>query len=206
MENLLEHLIGGSNQVSGSMSDEQKIELFDAFTTGQLRVLITKPKIGAFGLNWQHCANLSVFPSHSYEQYYMAVRLIAGVSGRWQNVGNVKVITPRRGEADVLGNLQRKAAACRTPCSRSWPRRCLMQPTDKTNLYTLYRGDCCEVLPTLADDSVHLSVYSPPFCGLYHYSSSERDMSNCRSRDEFLQHYAFLVEQIVRVRQYRECS
>jgi hypothetical protein len=74
-----------------------------------------------------------------------------------------------------------------------------MPPTDQTDLYALYLGDCCEVVPTLADDSVHLSVYSPPFCGLYHYSSSERDMSNCRSRDEFLQHYAFLVEQIVRV-------
>ena len=75
----------------------------------------------------------------------------------------------------------------------------MLQPTDTTDLYTLYRGDCCEVLPTLTDESIHLSVYSPPFCGLYHYSSSERDMSNCRSRDEFLEHYAFLVEQIVRV-------
>jgi len=75
----------------------------------------------------------------------------------------------------------------------------VLQPTDTTDLYTLYRGDCCEVLPTLTDESIHLSVYSPPFCGLYHYSSSERDMSNCRSRDEFLEHYAFLVEQIVRV-------
>jgi DNA modification methylase len=74
-----------------------------------------------------------------------------------------------------------------------------MQPTNQTDLYSLYHGDCCEVLPTLADDSAHLSVYSPPFCGLYHYSSSERDMSNCRSRDEFLQHYNFLVEQIARV-------
>lgn len=74
-----------------------------------------------------------------------------------------------------------------------------MQPTNQTDQYALYHGDCCEVLPTLADDSVHLSVYSPPFCGLYHYSSSERDMSNCRSRDEFIEHYAFLVEQIVRV-------
>lgn len=74
-----------------------------------------------------------------------------------------------------------------------------MQPTHQTPLYSLFHDDCCEVLPTLPDDSVHLSVYSPPFCGLYHYSSSERDMSNCRSRDEFLQHYAFLVEQIVRV-------
>lgn len=74
-----------------------------------------------------------------------------------------------------------------------------MQPTHETDQYTLYLGDCCEVLPTLPDESVHLSVYSPPFCGLYHYSSSERDMSNCRSRDEFLRHYAFLVDQIARV-------
>ncbi len=74
-----------------------------------------------------------------------------------------------------------------------------MQPTHATDLYALYHGDCCDVLPTLPDDSIHLSVYSPPFCGLYHYSSSDRDMSNCRSRDEFLEHYAFLVEQIARV-------
>jgi len=105
---LLEHLIDGSNQVSGSMSDEQKVELFDAFTSGALRVLITKPKIGAFGLNWQHCANLSVFPSHSYEQYYQAVRRCWRY-GQTRDV-NVHVITTQ-GEADVLGNLQRKAAA-----------------------------------------------------------------------------------------------
>lgn len=105
---LLEHLIGGSNQVSGAMDDEEKIYLFDAFTTGQLRVLITKPKIGAFGLNWQHCANLSVFPSHSYEQYYQAVRRCWRY-GQTRDV-TVHVITTQ-GEADVLGNLQRKAEA-----------------------------------------------------------------------------------------------
>ncbi len=105
---LLEHLIDGSNQVGGSMSDEQKIELFDAFTSGALRVLITKPKIGAFGLNWQHCANMSVFPSHSYEQYYQAVRRCWRY-GQQRDV-TVHVITTQ-GEADVLGNLQRKADA-----------------------------------------------------------------------------------------------
>lgn len=67
-----------------------------------------------------------------------------------------------------------------------------------TNQWALYNGDCCEVLPSLPDDSVHLSVYSPPFCGLYHYSSSERDLSNCRTRDEFFEHYAFVVKEIER--------
>ncbi len=68
-----------------------------------------------------------------------------------------------------------------------------------TNDYALYNGDCCEVLPSIPDGSVHLSVYSPPFCGLYHYSSSERDLSNCRTREEFFEHYSFVVKEIERV-------
>lgn len=65
--------------------------------------------------------------------------------------------------------------------------------------YALYNGDCCEVLPSLPDASVHLSVYSPPFCGLYNYSSHDQDMSNNRTYDGFLEHYAFLVSEIARV-------
>jgi DNA modification methylase len=65
--------------------------------------------------------------------------------------------------------------------------------------YAIYEGDCCEVLPTLPDRSIHLTVYSPPFCGLYNYSSSENDMSNCRTYAEFFEHYEFLVRHIARV-------
>lgn len=70
--------------------------------------------------------------------------------------------------------------------------------------YAIYNGDCCEVLPTLPSESVHLSIYSPPFAAdgggcLYHYSSSERDISNCRTHDEFFEHYAFVVEQVHRL-------
>lgn len=65
--------------------------------------------------------------------------------------------------------------------------------------YALYQGDCCEILPSLPPESVGLSVYSPPFCGLYNYSSHEQDLSNSRSYDDFLAHYAFLVEEIARV-------
>jgi DNA modification methylase len=68
-----------------------------------------------------------------------------------------------------------------------------------TENYALYNSDCLEVLPTLPDESIHLSVYSPPFCGLYNYSSSERDMSNCRSYQEFFTHYEFLIRQLYRV-------
>ena len=70
-----------------------------------------------------------------------------------------------------------------------------------TDQYALYNGDCCEVLPTLPDESVGLSIYSPPFCGLYNYSSSERDLSNCRSYDEFFEHYEYVVREIARLTQ-----
>ena len=65
--------------------------------------------------------------------------------------------------------------------------------------YALYNSDCLEVLQDIPDASIHLSIYSPPFCGLFHYSSSERDMSNCRSYEEFFQNYEFLVREIDRV-------
>lgn len=73
-----------------------------------------------------------------------------------------------------------------------------------TDNYAIYNGDCCEVLQSIPDESVHLSVYSPPFAAdgagcLYHYSSSERDLSNCRSHQEFFDHYAFVVGEIHRV-------
>jgi DNA modification methylase len=68
-----------------------------------------------------------------------------------------------------------------------------------TNHYAVYNGDCCEVMPTLPTGCVHLSIYSPPFAGLYHYSSSERDLSNCRDYGQFFEHYAFVVREIFRL-------
>ena len=68
-----------------------------------------------------------------------------------------------------------------------------------TSEYAIYNSDCMEVLPTLPDNSVDLSIYSPPFAGLYNYSSSERDFSNCESKEQFLEQYDYLVSEIARV-------
>lgn len=102
----LEKIIHGAKQVSGSQSDDEKEELFTAFSSGELRVLVTKPKIGAFGLNWQHCAHQTFFPSHSFEQYYQGVRR----SWRFGQTRPVTIdIVTSEGEAGVMKNLQRKA-------------------------------------------------------------------------------------------------
>lgn len=68
-----------------------------------------------------------------------------------------------------------------------------------TNQYALYNGDCIEVMATMPDECVHMSIYSPPFGGLYHYSSSERDISNCSGYDQFFEHYAFVVRDLHRL-------
>ena len=68
-----------------------------------------------------------------------------------------------------------------------------------TPTYALYHGDCIDVLRQLPAESVHLSVYSPPFGGLYHYSSDERDLSNALDYDEFFEHYGFVVSELHRV-------
>lgn len=68
-----------------------------------------------------------------------------------------------------------------------------------TERYAAYNGDCIEVMPTLPADSMHLAVYSPPFCGLFQYSSSERDLSNARTYAEFFEHYEFVVREVHRL-------
>ena len=68
-----------------------------------------------------------------------------------------------------------------------------------TDNYSLHNGDCMDVVDKMGDNSIHLSVYSPPFAGLYNYSSSERDFSNCETKEQFLEQYEFLIEQMARV-------
>lgn len=68
-----------------------------------------------------------------------------------------------------------------------------------TDSYAIYNGDSIEVMPSIPSDSMHLSIYSPPFSGLYQYSSSPRDLSNCSSYEEFFKHYEYIVREIHRV-------
>lgn len=103
---LLTKLINGSVEVSGSDTVDAKEEKLAGFSRGDIRVLVTKPSIGAWGLNWQHCHRMVFFPSHSYEQYYQAVRR----SWRFGQQNGVQVdIVATEGGANVLANLERKA-------------------------------------------------------------------------------------------------
>jgi hypothetical protein len=105
---LLERLIPGSRQVSGKQSDEEKEEVYESFGNGSLRDVIIKPVIGAWGLNWQHCRHVVSFASHSYEQYYQAVRRC----WRFGQTREVIVdLVATEGERGVKDNLRRKSEA-----------------------------------------------------------------------------------------------
>lgn len=105
---LLEKLIPGCVQISGRTSDEEKEEAYDAFVSGQITKMINKPKIGAWGSNWQHCGHVVTFASHSWEQYYQLVR-------RCWRYGRTEPVTvdivATEGERHVQENMRRKAVA-----------------------------------------------------------------------------------------------
>ncbi len=105
---LLEKLINGAVNVQGSDSEEKKEEAFKAFLSGDIRVIVSKPSIAGFGMNWQHCNRMTFFPSHSYEQYYQSVR-------RCWRFGQKKEVTvdliSTEGQSGVAANLKRKAEA-----------------------------------------------------------------------------------------------
>ena len=103
---LLEKLIPGALQVKGGQKDEVKEERLVGFANNEFRVLITKPKIGAWGLNYQHCNHMTFFPSHSYEQYYQGVRRC----WRFGQKKDVQIdIVSTAGECNILANLQEKS-------------------------------------------------------------------------------------------------
>jgi len=103
---LLQKLIPDAVQVSGSDSDDRKEDRLLGFAKGKYRVLVTKPKIGAWGLNYQHCNRVVYFPSHSFEQYYQSLRRCWRFGQK--RVVEVDIVTSE-GEADILSNLRRKA-------------------------------------------------------------------------------------------------
>jgi hypothetical protein len=104
--NRLAEMIPDAEQIAGKTPDDCKVELYEAFSAGRLRVLVIKPKIGAWGLNWQHCAHVVSFASHSYEQYYQSVRRC------WRFGQKLPVtldVIATEGEVRVLANMRSKA-------------------------------------------------------------------------------------------------
>lgn len=130
---MLEQAIPGARQIAGSTPDERKLEIYEAFQSGQLRVLIIKPKIGAWGLNWQHCNHVVTFASHSFEQTYQSIRRC----WRYGQQRPVKVDTvATEGESRVLENMRRKARQADEMFSKLVAEMNRSERLERQNIYT----------------------------------------------------------------------
>lgn len=206
----LRKVIPSAIEVRGSDSAADKERKLDLFTDGKERVIITKPGVAGFGLNWQHCRNVAfVGLSYSFEEFYQALRR----SYRFGQKKEVKAwIVQGRNEGAILAVVQRKIEAHQkmqermkvaAKAFRNHGEKSLTMITQIEKMtgesWTLHHGDCVRVAKTIADNSIDFSIYSPPFASLYIYSPDAQDMGNCASDEEFFAHYKFLISEKLRI-------
>jgi len=201
--------IPGAVEVKGADKPEHKERSMIAFANGEIRVLISKPSICGFGMNFQVCPNMVfVGLSNSFEQIYQATR-------RCWRFGQKKPVHAHfvfaRDEGAVVANIKRKEEDFRTMQDRMVD---LMHDDEDASLFaksesiakesglkwTAYNGDCVKTMAdNIESNSIDFSIYSPPFSSLYTYSNSAHDIGNCRGDDEFLAHFRFCADELFRV-------
>lgn len=208
----LSRAIDGAVEVKGADDSEVKERRLLDFANGKERVLITKPRIGGFGLNLQNChQQFFVGLSHSFEQTYQAIRR----SWRFGQKSTVDVhVAITDIESEVTANVHRKQKEHETMSKnmvetmrdksleelRGIEREQAVYETkhEAGNGWDLYLGDSVEEMCNVDNDSVGLSVFSPPFASLYTYSASDRDMGNCKDYSKFMEHFGFLIKELMR--------
>lgn len=213
-EIITKELDGICVEVKGSDTSEFKSKSFEDFQDGKYQALITKPKIGAFGMNFQNANNMIFFGMNdSWETFYQAVRR-EWRFGQHKPVNVYLVLTNL--EREIYENIQRKEKqAYRLRINminqlKNYEKQELTgvetmkddykEQVVEEPLWKVILGDSVEIIPKyIKDNSVDLSIYSPPFADLFIYSNSERDLGNCRNWDEFFKHYEFVVKEILRV-------
>ena len=209
---LLAELIPGAVNVQGSDSPESKTKNMMAFTHGELRVLISKPKICGYGMNWQHCARMAfVGLDDSFEKFYQAVRRCY----RFGQKRSVEVhLFTAENEGQILENIKRKEVQHHEMSANMIEHmKDIMnnelagqqnivdeyrEATHEGDGYTVHLGDCVKWTRRMADNSIDYSVFSPPFADLFVYSNSDHDMGNCKDDGEFVAQLRFLIAELFR--------
>lgn len=205
-------LIPDSENLQGSDSRDMKINVISRFISGDLRVLVSKPKIAGFGMNFQN-ANTMIFMglSDSWESYYQCIRRCWRY-GQKKTVNVHIVVTDH--EEEIVDNVRRKENESNKLTSEiiSAAREYEMEELGKIRKaeqletgeyegegWKLFNGDSAEVMQSLESDSVDLSIFSPPFLALYTYSATERDLGNCKTSEEFFEHFRFIIHELLRI-------
>lgn len=210
---LLRKSIPGSVEIVGSDSPDKKIQAIESFQDSNTKVLITKASIAGFGINLQNCHNMAfVGIGDSFEDYYQCIRRCWRFGQ--EHPVNVSIVISEV-EQEIYANVMKKEKEAQAMSNQlieqvqSFEQAELgnvrkdsyqyIEKTIKTDGYTLMLGDSCERMAEIADNSVDLSVFSPPFQSLYTYSPTERDLGNSKDSEEFYQHFGFIIDHLLRI-------
>lgn len=205
--------IDGAIEIAGSDNPDRKAELIEAYQDGRYRVMVTKARIAGFGMNFQNCHNqLFVGLSDSFEAYYQCIRR----SYRFGQDKPVNVhIVLSDAEQEIYQNVMRKEQEAKEMAQKlienvqqferaeidgAYLNGWNYQIKDvEGNGWRLMLGDSVERLVELEDESIGLSVFSPPFQSLYAYSPTERDLGNSKTADDFYTHFGYIIDHLYRV-------
>lgn len=206
---LLKKLLPDAVEVKGSDSNEWKKDKLLGFANNEFRILITKTKIASFGMNYQNCRN-QIFASldFSFEGLYQAIRRSYRFGQK--NEVNIYLIT-----TDTMANVKQAidtkqkqfeimqdemAKAVNLNLAGQIMQVGQFDTTEENNeWYSIKRGDCVQLIQNVKDESIGLSVFSPPFAELYTYSNHLEDMGNSKDYNEFLTQFGFLIRELYRV-------
>lgn len=206
---LLKKLIPEAIEVKGSDSAEYKEKMLLGFANNQFRVLITKTKIAQFGLNYQNCRN-QIFASldFSFEGLYQAIRRSYRFGQK--NEVNIYLITTdtmanviqsinnKQKQFELMQNEMSQAINATLNGSKMVTADYDIQ-SESNEYYQIKRGDSVQLIKSLKNESIGLSVFSPPFAELYTYSNHVEDMGNSKDYNEFLTQFGFLINELYRV-------
>lgn len=205
---ILKHSLVDAKEIRGADRPEAKEQAGIGFINREYRILISKPSIFGFGVNFQTCHNCIFFGlSFSFEMYYQATRRFY----RFGQNNDVHVYVVIGGnEYSMLETIKQKEEQHLTLTkstvkglgSSKQKREYTMDYKPEyiiTPQYQAILGDCVEEITKLQDGSMDYSIYSPPFANLYIYSDSYRDMGNCKNDDEFFEHYQYLLFELYRI-------
>ena len=200
-------------EVCGADSADYKAQSFEDFQDGKFNILITKPKIGGFGMNFQNAHKMAFLGlNDSWETFYQAIRR----QWRYGQTHPVDVyIIMSDMEAEIYQNVMRKDAQAQALRAKlikqisKYEREELgvsmematndIQDTRRGDGWVAMLGDSCERLKGLGENTIDLSVYSPPFADLFTYTATNRDLGNCQGWAEFFEHYQFIIPEVLRV-------
>jgi|688.fasta_scaffold59699_8 DNA modification methylase len=206
---MLKKLLPEAIEVKGADSNEWKEKHLLGFAENKFRILISKTKIASFGMNYQNCRN-QIFASldFSFEGLYQAIRRSYRFGQK--NEVNIYLIT-----TDTMANVKQSidtkqkqfeimqdemGKAVNANLSGKLMTNAEFDLTEERNeWYKVKRGDCVQLISEVENESVGLSVFSPPFAELYTYSSHLEDMGNSKDYNEFLQQFGFLIKELYRV-------